>query len=266
MKSDLSSRDWQEISSYVDRQLSVEAQVRLEERLQNEQDLRSALEDLRRTRVLLRSQPRLRAPRNFTLTSEMVGKRPSAPAYPVLGLVSALASLLFIVLLVGDLLNQRTALAPARIKNELQAEVVQSEAANSHSPAAPDEVEATPALEAAPMAAPFASTEVSLGTQPPAAAAKMIAPPPTPGETAASPPAEAAPKAILPPSVQAQQPGSSAAPSQEPGGLSSDRTSPSVTAPQIFGLNQIFWHGLETLAAILAVAAGLAWWIRRPRL
>jgi cytoskeletal protein RodZ len=264
MKSDLSPRDWQDISSYLDRRLTVETQARLEERLHNELHLRDAFADLQRTRALLRSQPRLRAPRNFTLTPEMVGKRSSAPGYPILGLVSALASLLFIVLLVGDLLNQRATLAPVQIASEMQAETAQFEAASSLTTEAAEEAAATHALEleAAPLAA-FAVTEAPLDAQPPAAVAKIAVPQPTPSEISGSPPAESA---IQPPSEQARQFNAPQSPVEDTGELSSDRTAPAATSAQIFGVNQNFWHGLEILAAILAVATGMAWWIRRQRL
>jgi hypothetical protein len=267
MKSDLSPRDLQGISSYLDGQLSLEAQARLDERLRNEQDLRAAFESMQRTRALLRSQPRLRAPHNFTLTREMMGKRPDAPAYPVLGLVSALASLLFIVLLVGDLLNQRTALAPAQIASQLQAEATQFGAAGSLTPGADEASEAAqaPALEPAPNTA-FASTEAPLGTQPPSAAAKMLAPQPTQGEITATTPVEQPAEAIRPPSEQAQQFGAPASSAQDNDERSSESTALSVSSPKIFGLNQNFWHGLEILAAILAIATGLAWWIGQRRL
>jgi hypothetical protein len=272
MKSDLSPRDWQEISSYLDRQISVEAQARLEERLKNEQDLRNALEDLHRAQALLRSQPRLRAPRNFTLTREMAGKRSGAPAYPVLGLASALASLLFIFLLVGDLFSQRAALAPSQMTNALQAEMAQSEAVSPQPSGTLDEAEATQAMElneaapmAAPLAAPLAITEAPLETQLPAAAAKVMAPPPTSGDAAASPPAEATLAAILPPAKQAAQLAPTASPVQDSGGRAPEKTSLPLPPTKIFGLNQTIWHASEILAAILAVATGMAWWIRRRR-
>jgi hypothetical protein len=263
MKSDLSPRDWQEISSYLDHQLSVEAQARLEERMRSEQALQDAFDDLYRTRALLRSQPRLRAPRNFTLTREIVGKRSRTPAYPALGLVSALASLLFIVLLVGDLLNQQTALAPAQITNGLQAEVTQFKEASPNIPGALDAGEAAqaPALEAAPMAAPAAApTEEA-----PSPAAKVMAPQPTPSETVIPPPAEL-PEAVQPSAEQAQNFAAPAPREQESGEQSPEKKTSSVMAPKIFGLNEDFWHALEITAAVLAVTTGIAWWLRRRRL
>ena len=73
MKTKLSTRDRQALSAYLDGQLAPRQRRRLEERLQQEPALQDALDGLRHTRSILRSQPKLRAPRNFTLTPEMAG-------------------------------------------------------------------------------------------------------------------------------------------------------------------------------------------------
>lgn len=101
----ISTREWEAISAYLDNQLSARERLRLEANLQTSPELRTALEEMRRTRAVLRSQPRLRAPRNFTLTPAMVGKRRvSEPrAYPFLRLASAMAAVLFVLVFVGDL-------------------------------------------------------------------------------------------------------------------------------------------------------------------
>jgi hypothetical protein len=107
MTKNISMREWEALSAYLDGQLPARERVRLETRLNQAPELRSALEDLRRTRAVLRSQPKVRAPRNFTLTPDMVGlkARPvrRAPAYPFFRLSSALAAFLFLLVLVGDL-------------------------------------------------------------------------------------------------------------------------------------------------------------------
>jgi anti-sigma factor RsiW len=109
MTTKISPRDWEAISAYVDGQLTPKERARLEDRLRANTELRAALQEIRRTRAMLRSQPRLRAPRNFTLTPEMVGqqsavRRPAPRLYPAMRLASALASLLFVLVLLGDLL------------------------------------------------------------------------------------------------------------------------------------------------------------------
>ena len=96
------------LSAYLDGQLSSKDIARLQVRLKDDRQMQVALEELRMTREALRSLPRLRAPRNFTLTPEMVsrraGRRPAArrPAYPVFGFASLVASLLLVFVFVAD--------------------------------------------------------------------------------------------------------------------------------------------------------------------
>jgi hypothetical protein len=103
MKPHISPRDLEYLSLYLDKQLSPDEQRRLEKRLQENQPLRQLLDELRETRRVLRAVPKARAPRNFTLTPQMIGSRAHRPVYPALGFVSALASILFILVFVGDL-------------------------------------------------------------------------------------------------------------------------------------------------------------------
>lgn len=118
MKAKNSPRDIELLSAYLDQQLDSGKRARLEARMRAEPELRSAIDDLRRTRALLRSLPRLKAPRNFTLTPQMVGRvqaRESSARriYPVFQFASALASLLLVVVLLGDFLGLRVPLAAA---------------------------------------------------------------------------------------------------------------------------------------------------------
>ena len=146
MKDNLFPHDWQELSAYLDRQLKAEAKARLERRLENEPALRSALQDLRWTKSVLHSQQPLRAPRNFILTAEMVGSRQRPPAYPAMRLVAALASLVLIVLLVGDFLSNQIAPAPLSIAQRNAAAVM------SKSAPYPAQQTELPSFEAAPLA------------------------------------------------------------------------------------------------------------------
>ena len=91
----MNRRDIELLSSYLDGQLKPSDTARLEARLSTDPDLRAVLDDLRSTRGLLRRLPMRKAPRNFTLTSKMVGKNPPLPrTYPAFRFVTALASLL----------------------------------------------------------------------------------------------------------------------------------------------------------------------------
>lgn len=111
----ISPREWENLSAYLDEELPEKERTRLESRLKGNPELKAALEDLRRIRLVLRSQPRLRAHRNFTLTPEMVAKpgvfRNKAVtgrferAFPALRFASALASILLVLVVLGDLLT-----------------------------------------------------------------------------------------------------------------------------------------------------------------
>jgi hypothetical protein len=117
MTPNISNREWEALSAYLDGQLNSRESSRLEIRIKDNLDLQVALEELRITRDLLRSQPELSAPRNFTLNQEMVGlitkKRSPFKAFPVLSFVSALATVFFVIVLVGDLLFGVSTISPS---------------------------------------------------------------------------------------------------------------------------------------------------------
>jgi len=109
-------KDWENLSAYLDEQLSSRQHARLAARLQREPKLQAALDELRQTRAILRSAPKFRAPRNFMVTPEMAGQHPGSRIrwYPAFQFASALASLLFILVVAGDLFSfGRLASAPA---------------------------------------------------------------------------------------------------------------------------------------------------------
>lgn len=110
----VSNRDLEKLSAYLDGEILNRERERLETRLQTDVALREAFNKLHRTRAMVRSLPLLRAPRNFYLTPEMVGQRqPARRAFPVLSFASVLASVLFILIFLGDLLVIRSpALSP----------------------------------------------------------------------------------------------------------------------------------------------------------
>lgn len=106
----VSDRDLELLSIYLDGQMNQAEQARLEARLQKDPDLQTAYEQLHRTRLVLRSLPRMRAPRNYTLSPSQVPSRTVMPrSYPVLRLVTALASFLLIFALFGDFFIFRAA-------------------------------------------------------------------------------------------------------------------------------------------------------------
>jgi hypothetical protein len=156
MKTQITGREWEDLSAYLDGQLSPKESARLEEKLQARADLRRALEELSRTRMLLRSQPPVRAPRNFLLSPKMVGERRApAPAnrlFPVMRLASALAMALFVLALVGDFWSsgrQPGVLPVAYQSVEMPAPAaVMKEASQADAPTAGEAIEAPAATEA----------------------------------------------------------------------------------------------------------------------
>lgn len=74
-----SFRDLKELSAYLDGELNASAQQRMKDRLARDPELATALDELRQSRAVLRRTPQRRSPRNFTLSSQMVAKRPPMP-------------------------------------------------------------------------------------------------------------------------------------------------------------------------------------------
>ena len=112
MKPRISPRDLELLSQYLDQQLGPIERKRLEARLADEAALQAVFEDLQKTRLLLRSMPRLRAPRNFTLSQHQLPSRAVRRWAPAMGFVSALASLLLLLVVAGDLFGL---FLPARV-------------------------------------------------------------------------------------------------------------------------------------------------------
>ena len=112
------------LSAYLDGQLSAGERARLEAQLATDPALRAELEALRHTVVLVRDLPPVPIPRNFILPPTVAARPRPAPsarprrawAAPLLTAATAVVSLLFVVVLAGDLLLSgvgRLAFAPA---------------------------------------------------------------------------------------------------------------------------------------------------------
>lgn len=95
------------LSAYLDNALSAQEKAVLEDRLKKESALREQLENLRRTKIILGYLPRLKAPRNFTLTPDMVTVRSKKrqPLFTALRLASSLAAILLVVLFGVELIT-----------------------------------------------------------------------------------------------------------------------------------------------------------------
>lgn len=97
----MTAEDYELLSAYIDEMLTDGERSALEARLQTEKNLRDELDALQDTVALVKGLPRLKAPRNFTLTPEMVGMVSVAPrrkmiAFPMMALASAAASFLLV--------------------------------------------------------------------------------------------------------------------------------------------------------------------------
>jgi len=89
--------DWEILSAYLDGQLSSRELEKVQKRLETQPDLQRALDELQRTRMVLRAAPRRRAPRNFTLSPDMVPqRRPLFWLAPAFSVASALAVILLV--------------------------------------------------------------------------------------------------------------------------------------------------------------------------
>lgn len=150
----MNQRDLELLSSYLDGQLKSDAErARLEARLSSDPSLRAVLDDLRAARGLLRRLPMRKAPRNFTLTPQMVGKNPPLPrAYPAFRFVTALATLLlFFTVGLNFLVPQLASPGPAfGMGGGGAPEVFSAQAPATQAPAATE----APALEAPAATAP----------------------------------------------------------------------------------------------------------------
>jgi anti-sigma factor RsiW len=113
--SQLSNRDLERLSAYLDGALSEKEASRLEARLRDEPNLQQAFQELKGTAQMVASLPEVPLPRSFTLTPEMVGIRERPRVYPVLRLATALATFAFFAVVGVDAITSFTlkgALAP----------------------------------------------------------------------------------------------------------------------------------------------------------
>ena len=148
----MNQQDIELLSAYLDGQLSPMNSAQLESRLASDESLRTTLDNLRSTRALLHHLSSRRAPRNFTLTPQMIGLKPPTPRIvPAFRFATAIATFLFIITFVinGLISLSALSLAAARPPSIAGAAAPMSAAQ-----------EAAPAGTEAP-ALPFAPTETS---------------------------------------------------------------------------------------------------------
>jgi hypothetical protein len=108
MTETLSRKDYLILSAYLDGELSQSDLQRVEKRLLTDQLFKRTSEELAYTKHMLRSMPKLRAPRNFMLTPERVKKSAKRQLFqPAWGLVSAVSTFLLLVIFAGTSLLPR---------------------------------------------------------------------------------------------------------------------------------------------------------------
>lgn len=151
MKNQITARDYERLSAYLDNQLDGKERTRMEERLIADPELRKQLQEIEKTRLLLRELPRIRAPRNFYIRPETISKpvgvRPSFKLFPSYGIVSAIATILLVIVIFADRrisFSGPVAFAPAEVV-PAESFVVEQEVARS-------EAATTSPVEAAPNA------------------------------------------------------------------------------------------------------------------
>lgn len=103
MSKPMNDRDYELLNAYMDGALTEAERRIFESRLNAEPELRRELNSLRQTVALLRQMPRLKAPRDFTLTPAQVEVRPaSRPVlpFPLTATFSALSAAAAVLLFV----------------------------------------------------------------------------------------------------------------------------------------------------------------------
>lgn len=274
---DLSPRDLEQLSAYLDGQLSPRQAARLEKRLRQEPQLRRAYKELRATVQTLATLPEQPLPRNFTLSPEMVGRRRAFPAYTALRFATVVVSFAFVVLVGLDALS---AAAPAALRSMVPAvEFEQAAPAEERFGAGQEATAAAPAdllgageaeaIEITPTAAEAQqafgqqapeteesakAAEAESGAELPAATATLEAAPPA---VAAAPLTEVAPEA---PSIEEGVAEDQAnVPLEGPSPRELEATPSGIPAPYLI-VRRALEIGLGLLALSLAAAT---LWVRR---
>lgn len=115
----ISEQDFDQLSAYLDNQLSAKEKLALEARLLVEPELKATLRQLRVQTRALRDLPKVKTPRNFTLTVKQAEAiRPPRRSFfetlfPAFRLATSLSATAFVVLLTVSVLNVGM-LAPAQ--------------------------------------------------------------------------------------------------------------------------------------------------------
>ncbi len=107
------------LSAYLDKALKEKEVENLEARLEKEPELQEKLENLRRTKILLNHLDHIPAPRNYTLTPDMVRvqSKKNKPLFATLRLATSFAAILLVALF-GIQLLLPGGLMPVRMQSD----------------------------------------------------------------------------------------------------------------------------------------------------
>ena len=166
--------DLETLSAYLDHELSEAEEQAVRSQVSQDPGLQRQLDDLRQTRYVLRHTPKVKRPRSFVLTPEMVQRqRFAAGAWNVSRWVSAVASVLLIVMIGAQYLLGGGALTGAAPQNGLAFSANEAMDMPAEEPAEEPMMMAVPEEESADDAvAPFYD-ETDEAEADPAAAAEM---------------------------------------------------------------------------------------------
>lgn len=166
----LDARDLELLSAYIDGEITPAEQTMLENRLAQEPALRRELQTLRQTVSWIHALPPVTAPRNFTLTPEMVRTKPARIlAFPTSAIVGTLSAVAAVMLVAAGLLlvMQPGSETPGTMLSREQAQVALAPTETATQKLAPtealgdvvEEQEAPPA----PIVAPTEDDEIVRG-------------------------------------------------------------------------------------------------------
>jgi len=116
MKNQITARDYELISAYLDNQLNEKDRALLESRLKADSEIRNELHEISKTRLLVHGLSNLRAPRNYYINATAGQIHSSLRLAPVFGIVSAVASVLLALVIFGGTFlksSSQVAMAPA---------------------------------------------------------------------------------------------------------------------------------------------------------
>jgi hypothetical protein len=145
------ARELEQLSAYLDGQLNEIEKRQVESRLSSEPELREKYDGLRKTKLLFSRIPRVRAPRSFALTPEMVKVRKTKrPFITTVRWATSVAAILLVVTFGAEFLLSNPFMAqsamPATERLEAVNTEMQDEAALADEAAAPKAVEPEPLI------------------------------------------------------------------------------------------------------------------------